>query len=81
MISNYGKNKHMEDLIKKLEEILETNNIDLSKKFDEYEVWDSLTSLSIIAMLDSDYNITATNKQLTDFLNIEEFCKFVLNNN
>ena len=71
----------MEDLIKKLEEILETNNIDLSKKFDEYEVWDSLTSLSIIAMLDSDYKITATNKQLTDFLNIEEFCKFVLNNN
>jgi len=81
LTSNYGKNKHMEDLVKKLEEILETNNIDLSKKFEEYEVWDSLTSLSIIAMLDSDYQITATNKQLTDFLNIEEFCKFVLNNN
>ena len=71
----------MEDLIKKLEKILESDSLNLSKKFEEYEAWDSLTSLSIIAMLDSDYNITATNKQLTDFLNIEEFCKFVLNKN
>ena len=68
----------MEKLIKKLEEILEVENLDLSKKFQEFEEWDSLTSLSIIAMLDSDYKVTATHKQLADFSNVEEFCKFVL---
>jgi len=70
----------MEKLIKKLEEILEVENLDLSKKFQDFDEWDSLTSLSIIAMLDSDYKITATHKQLADFSNIEEFCKFVLKN-
>jgi len=70
----------MKTLIKKLEQMLEDQNIDLSKKFQEFEEWDSLTSLSIIAMLDSDYKITTTHKQLTDFNSVEEFCKFVLKN-
>ena len=68
----------MENLIEKLEAILESKNLDLSEKFEESEGWDSLASISIIAMLDSDYGITVTDKQLTEFLNIEEFCKFVL---
>lgn len=70
----------MEKLIEKLEGILEVENLDLSKKFQDFEEWDSLTSLSIIAMLDSDYKVTATHKQLADFYNIEEFCKFALKN-
>ena len=70
----------MEKLIQKLEELLEVEGIDLSKKFNEFEAWDSLTSLSIIAMLESDYKITTTNKQLDDFSTVEEFCKFVLKN-
>jgi len=70
----------MEELIEKLEQILEVKKFDLSKKFQEFEEWDSLTSLSIIAMLDSDYKITATHKQLADFSSVEEFCKFVLKN-
>lgn len=70
----------MEKLIEKLKVILEVDNLDLSKKFQEFEEWDSLTSLTIIAMLDSDYKLTATHKQLAEFINIEEFCKFVLKN-
>ncbi len=70
----------MEKLIEKLEVILEVQNIDLSKKFEEFEEWDSLTSLSIIAMLDSDYKLTTNHKQLTDFLTVGDFCSFVLQN-
>ena len=68
----------MENLIEKLSEILEVENLDLSKKFMDFEEWDSLTSLSIIAMLDSDYKLTTTHKQLIDFSNVEEFCNYVL---
>lgn len=70
----------MEKLIEKLKEILEVENLDLSKKFQEFEEWDSLTSLSIIAMLDSEYQITTTHKQLAEFSSVEEFCKFVFKN-
>jgi acyl carrier protein len=69
----------MEKLIEKIEEILEVDNLDLSKKFVEFEEWDSLSSLSIIALLDSDYKLVFTNDQLIEFSNIEEFCKYVLN--
>jgi acyl carrier protein len=70
----------MDLLIKKIEEILEVENIDLSKKFQDFEEWDSLTSLSVIAMIDSDFKLTLTYKQLDDFSNIEEFCKYVFKN-
>ena len=70
----------MENLIAKLKAILESENLDLSNKFEEMQGWDSLASISIIAMLDSDYGITVTNRQLTEFANIKDFCKFVLNN-
>ena len=70
----------MENLIAKLKPILESENLDLSKKFEEIQGWDSLASISIIAMLDADYGVTVTNQQLTEFANIEDFCKFVLNN-
>lgn len=68
----------MKMLIEKIEQILEVENINISMKFEDFEEWDSLTSLSIIALLDSDYRITMTNKQLRDFSSIEEFCKYVI---
>lgn len=68
----------MEDLKTKLAEILEVEELDVTKKFKDYDEWDSLTGLSLIAMLDSDYNITMNGKEVASFESIEEFCKEVL---
>lgn len=68
----------MEELKNKLAEILEVEDLDLSKKFEDYEEWDSLSVLSILAMLDADYNIAMKGKEITAFDNIEAFCKEVL---
>lgn len=68
----------MEILVEKLQEILEIDFVDLTKKFNDYEEWDSLASLSLIAMLDTDYNKTMTTKEILGFENIGEFCKTVL---
>lgn len=68
----------MEVLVEKLTEILEVEELDVTKKFTDYDEWDSLSALSVIAMLDSDYNTTMKGNELTEFESIEAFCKEVL---
>lgn len=68
----------MEELLSKIENILEVDELDIQKKFKDYDEWDSLCSLSIIAMLDSDYHTAMTSKEVTAFNSIEDFCKEVL---
>lgn len=68
----------MKELIEKLEEILEVDELDLTKKFIDYDEWDSLAALSLIAMLDSDYNKTMSTKEILGFENIEVFCKTII---
>lgn len=68
----------MEELIVKLAEILEVDDLDITKKFTDYDEWDSLTSLSILAMLSSDYNMSMTFKELTSFESINDFCEKVI---
>ena len=68
----------MEELVSKLADILEVEELDINKRFTDYEEWDSLAGLSVLAMLDSDYNTTMTGKEVAAFNSIEAFCKEVL---
>ena len=70
----------MEELIQKLADILEVDELDINKKFTDYEEWDSLAGLSLIALLYSDYNMTMKNKEVLAFNSIKEFCEAVINN-
>lgn len=68
----------MEELNNKLAEILEVEELDVTKKFTDYEEWDSLAALSVLAMLDSDYHTSMKAADIAAFDNIEAFCKEVL---
>ena len=68
----------MEELVSKLAEILEVDDLDVTKKFSDYEEWDSLAALTIIALLDSDYKLAMTGKEILAFDSIESFCKEVI---
>jgi acyl carrier protein len=70
----------MDKLVKKIENIFEIKKINLKKKFSDYKNWDSLTRLSIIALLDSDYKIILKNSDLDKFDSIETFCNHVIKN-
>nr|WP_321243999.1 acyl carrier protein [uncultured Psychroserpens sp.] len=68
-----------QELLNKLKEILEEDVLDLSLSFKDFDEWDSLTSLSLIAMVDSDYKITITNKLIEGFENVAAFCDYITN--
>lgn len=68
----------MEELIAKLSEILEVEELDIKKKFTDYEEFDSLAALTILATLDSDYNKTMKASDIRGYASIEAFCNDVL---
>lgn len=68
----------MEELREKLAELLEVEEIDVKKKFTDYDEFDSLAVLTILAMLDSDYNKSMKATDIRGYASIEAFCKDVL---
>ena len=67
----------MEKLVEDLKEIFEIDDLDASLCFSDLDEWDSLAVLSILAILDSDYHISMSKKELDDFSSIAEFIKYV----
>jgi acyl carrier protein len=67
-----------EELLKKISEILEVDQIVLDDLLEKFEEWDSLTALSIIAMADSDYNKTLNNEDMKTFKTVNDLVNFIL---
>jgi acyl carrier protein len=68
-----------EELLEKLKEILEVEELDLSLNFKDFNEWDSLTTLSLIAMVDSDFKITINKEFIESFKNVRTFCDYIIN--
>lgn len=67
----------MEHFKEKLAEIFEVENIsneDILKDFDE---WDSLTLLSIIALVDSEFNIQLRASDFDEIISIEDLISHI----
>jgi acyl carrier protein len=67
-----------QELHSKLKDILEVEELELNLNFKDFDEWDSLTSLSLIAMVDSDYEITLTNKIIEGFETVAAFCDYII---
>jgi acyl carrier protein len=60
----------MENIYSKLSEIFEVESVKDSDVIVEFECWDSLTSLSIIAMASEGYGVTLSNNDIINAVNI-----------
>lgn len=54
----------MEDFENRMAELLETDTVNETDVLEEFEAWDSLTSLSIIAFIEEDYAVMLSAKDL-----------------
>ena len=70
----------MEKLVEDLKEIFEVDDLDFSLSFSDLDEWTSLSVLSILSILDSDYRINISKKELDGFSSIAEFIKYVETN-
>lgn len=70
----------LQEFIEKLRDLFEDTlpeEINEETYFQELEEWSSLTALSVIAMVKTDYERNITGKQIRSCATVEELFKFV----
>jgi acyl carrier protein len=67
----------MEQFRNKLADILEENSISDGQLLQDFDAWDSLTVLTIIATVESDFNINLTAKDLDEHKTVGELLSFI----
>ena len=70
----------MANLTEKIKGILEIEELDVNQKLKDYEEWDSLSVLTVLALLDSDYKINMTQQEVEAFESIAKFVEYVEKN-
>jgi acyl carrier protein len=63
----------MINLYEKLADILETDDIQDTDILRDFEYWDSLTILSILAMLDSELSINMSSEEIDECITVKDF--------
>ena len=66
------------EILDKLAQILELDNVKVEDELDDFDLWDSLTILSIIAMLDEDYSVNIDGDKLAEFKTVQEIVDLTL---
>lgn len=69
----------METFLVKLADILEVDKVNMNDVFVDYEEWDSLTSLSIIATIDTHFNVNITAEELLSASTVEGLVQLIEN--
>jgi len=67
----------MDNLLNELADILEVDNVSNDDVLANFECWDSLTVLSIIALCSENYNITISAKQVADSYSVGGLINFI----
>lgn len=69
----------MNEFVEKFAEALEKEvpEIDGNDKFREYEEWDSLAVLSVIAMIKQNYGITIPRKEFDSLLTVDDLYNYI----
>ena len=67
----------MESLYKKLAAILEVEEVTSSAVLRDFDIWDSLTVLSVLVMLDKDYGINLDASALEKLETVADLASFI----
>jgi len=67
----------MNELYAKLADILEVDEVKPESILRDFEVWDSLTILSIVAMADSSYGVSMTGEDLKPLITVGDLADYI----
>ncbi len=69
----------MEQFIEELIDVFERDDIDPDDEFRDYEEWDSLAYLSVIAMIDEEYDIVIPGEEFAKLIKIIDIYNYINN--
>jgi acyl carrier protein len=61
----------MENFLNQMAELLEVDSVILQDEITAFDAWDSLTSLSIIALVDDEFSVTISAQDILNAKTIE----------
>jgi acyl carrier protein len=67
----------MNELLETLKQILEVDEIPSDSRLKDYEFWDSLSALTLIAAIEENYGIFVEAEQLLEFETVQALIVFV----
>ncbi len=67
----------METFLNQMAELLEVDSVSPQDEITSFDAWDSLTSLSIIALADEEYAVTITAQDILNAKSIEGLYQFI----
>ena len=70
----------MENFLENMNEVLDRNDVDLDDEFRNYEDWDSLAYMSIVAMIDDNYDIVIPGEEFQKLIKIRDIYNYIQNN-
>jgi len=69
----------MDKLLEQIAEILDEEEVNLSDKLVDFDAWDSLTQLSIIAMVGDEYNVIISAAEIKEAETVGGIIKLIEN--
>ena len=69
----------MEQFLEQLIEVLERDAIDADDEFRDYEEWDSLAYLSVIAMIDDNYDMVIPGQEFEKLNKVIDIYNYINN--
>ena len=79
ILNNKLKESHMEQFIEELIEVFERDDIDPDDEFRDYEEWDSMAYLSLIASIDDNYDIVIPGEEFANLNKIIDIYNYINN--
>lgn len=67
-----------ENFIDLLKEVFEIDEVKFEDTFRDYDTWDSLTNISLIAMLDDEYEVIIDTKDFSNIITVRELHEEVI---
>ena len=67
----------METFLNQMAELLEVDSVNANDEIISFEAWDSLTSLSIIALSDEEYGVTISAQDILNAKTIQGLHQFI----
>jgi len=56
----------MDEFLEQMADIFEVDTVQLEDKLEDFDAWDSLAQLSIIALADEEYGVTISAKEIRE---------------
>jgi acyl carrier protein len=76
---NSGRNS-MEKFLENMIEIFEKADIDLDDEFRNFEEWDSLAYMSVVAMIDDNYDVVIPGEEFQKLIKIRDIYNYIQDN-